>query len=69
MSNGDKQDGFWGWAKEHWFLSFLLAGAAISAPAAIISAARQPIGPTDEEKRAAGLKEQQDRLAALSKGL
>ena len=59
------KDGFWGWAREHWFLSFLLAGAVISAPAAIISAARQPPEPTDAEKKAAALA----HLQELQKGL
>jgi hypothetical protein len=33
---------FWGWASDHWFLTFLLAGSAIAAPAALISAVRGP---------------------------
>lgn len=37
MAANDK-NGFWGWASNHWFLSFMLASSAIAAPAAIISA-------------------------------
>jgi hypothetical protein len=36
---------FWGWASDHWFLTFLLAGSAISAPAYLIAAIRQPAPP------------------------
>jgi hypothetical protein len=48
-----KSDGFWGWAKEHWFLTFLLAGSAIAVPANIISAMNK-----DKKPEAGGAKTQ-----------
>ncbi len=33
---------FWGWASDHWFLTFLLASSAISLPVYALQAARSP---------------------------
>lgn len=39
-------NGFWAWASEHWFLTFLLASSAISIPVAIAQAvAKAGAGP------------------------
>ena len=33
---------FWGWASDHWFLTFLLAGSALAIPVAFANAASAP---------------------------
>jgi hypothetical protein len=53
------------WAKEHPFLTFMLAGAAIAAPASIIAAARAPAQLTPAQQAAID----RDKLRSLTQAL